>query len=140
LFTDLNGKNKTFIIPLSAMRKEYTFDDSVNLCKNFYSTLIEIESLEKQTILESFLSRLGFESNQFLYFWINAERDSSGKWKWLKSDKEFTFTNWYTSNPYTNSDYNNIYVMTSSTETFGKWVNTPKADTNYVICEHTFEF
>jgi hypothetical protein len=58
----------------------------------------------------------------------------------LKSDKEFNFTNWYTSNPSTNSDYNNIYVHTYSTETFGKWANYPKTGTVYVICEHTFEY
>jgi len=141
LFTDPNGKNKAFLIPVSAMRKQYDFNGSVNLCKNFNSTLIEIESKEKQNLLETFLRQTGIDfKNTFKFFWINAERNSSGKWKWLKSDNEFTFTNWYTNNPVTNSDSNYIYVSTYSTETFGKWGNFPKTVTNHVICEHTFEF
>jgi len=47
LFADPNGKKKAFLIPVSAMINWYSFDESVNLCKNFNSTLIEIESLEK---------------------------------------------------------------------------------------------
>jgi len=139
-FTDVDGKNKAFFIPVDAVRKGYTFDDSVKLCNNFNSTLIEIESKEKQNILESFLKQSRIDFNYFAYFWINVERNSSGKWKWLKSDKEFTFTNWATDNPVSNSDYNNIFVHTYSTETFGKWVNVPKTDKYHVICEHTFEF
>jgi len=136
LFTDRDGKKKTFLIPMSATRNRYNFDDSVNLCKNFNSTLIEIESKEKQNLLETFLRQSGINFKQFYGFWINAERNSSGKWKWLKSDKEFTFTNWYTI-----SDYNYIVVNTYSTETFGKWGNYPKTNTNiHVICEYTFEF
>jgi len=64
-------------------------------------------------------------------FWINAERDSSGKWKSLKSGKELTFTNWTTNFPSTNSDHNYIAVHIFS----GRWVNMPKTDTRYVICE-----
>jgi len=139
-FTDVDGKNKAFIIPLSAMRKSYTFDDSVNLCRDFNSSLIEIDSKEKQIIFESFLRQSGIDFLQFTSFWINAERNYTGKWKWLKSGKEFTFTNWQTSNPYTNSDFNYITVFINSTEKFGKWANIPKIYTNHVICEHNFEF
>jgi len=121
------------------MKNRYNFDNSVNLCKNFYSTLIEIESKEKQNLLKTFLLQSGIDFYQFPNYWINAERDSSGKWKWLKSGKEFTFTNWNPGHPWTNSDYNNIFVRSYSTETFGKWVNTPKTSTTHVICEHTFE-
>jgi len=140
LFTDRDGKKKAFLIPMSAMRKTYNFDDSVNLCKNFNSTLIEIESKEKQNLLETFLRQTGIDFKQFYGFWINAERNSSGKWKWLKSGKEITFTNWATSHPTTNSDRNNINFILDIPERFGKWDNVPKTHTRYVICEHTFEF
>jgi len=145
-FNDENGKSKAFVIPTSAMTKQHTFDDSVSLCKSFNSTLIEIESKEKQIILESFLHRSGVATYPFLWFWINGERDSSGRWKWLKSGKEFTFTNWITGYPDSKSDTssaysdrNNLYACTSAS-VFGKWGNNPKNYTFYALCEHTFEF
>jgi len=105
--------------------------------------------LEKQIILETFLRQSGIDFNQLPYFWINAVRDSSGEWKWLKSGKKFTFTKWYADYPWkgymvnqnTLYDNNYVVVLTYSTEKFGKWFNDRKADTTTnVICEHTFEF
>jgi len=139
LFADPNGKIKAFFIPVATMKNTYTFDDSVNLCKSFNSTLIEIESKEKQNILESFIRQSLIILSEFEYFWINAERDSSGKWKWLESNKEFTFTNWLTNYPVTNPDYDYIVICVYSMMQCCEWGNVPKNITWRVICEYTFE-
>jgi len=147
LFTDVDGKNKAIFIPLGAMKNNYNFDDSVKLCKKFNSDLIEIESSEKQIILESFLSRIDLRSYFFQGFWLNGKRSSdTDTWKWLKSGKEFTFTNYYTDFLYFLSEYDHIIAMAHTSdifgnyypEKFGKWYSVEKTTTTRVICEITF--
>ena len=41
---------------------------------------------------------------------MNGRRDSSGKFKWINSGNEFSFTNWYSDQPNNSSGYDYVYV------------------------------
>jgi hypothetical protein len=64
-----------------------------------------------------FLNQLGLELSRIYDFWLNG---SSGKWKWIKSGKEFTFTDWAPTYPLSMNDYDHLYVKCTSSIT-GAW-------------------
>jgi len=140
LFTDPDGRSKAFIIPYSTMKFSYNFDDSVHLCNEFNSTLIEIQSPEKQIILEEFLRETESKSEIFKRFWINAQKDSTGKWRWLNTGNELPFTNWGPDQPTADDLNNNLIIHIEYKQIYGQWGNIPKTSAVHVICEHTFEF
>ena len=111
------------------------WDEANEICLKYNATLVEINSQQKQTIFELFLGQLGYADNHFEYFWLNAHRNSSGKWKWLRSGNDITFTKWYDSSyPVGSSGYDYIYVH-SYQSYIGKWVNQPITNSVYTVCE-----
>ena len=48
---------KILIYPLKSI-EHFTYSEAVNICQSNNATLIEIESLEKQKIVESFLHQI----------------------------------------------------------------------------------
>ncbi len=49
-FIDDNRKQKAFIIPINKGFDYIDFDEAVNYCSKFNSTLVEIQSQQKQSI------------------------------------------------------------------------------------------
>jgi hypothetical protein len=139
-FIDDNGKQKAFIIPMNENGgyDHMEFNDAANYCAKFDANLVEIQSQRKQSIFESFMMEIGEPFSNTLYnFWINGRRDSSGKFMWINSGNEFSYTNWHSKEPVniTGEDY--VFVSVWSDEEFGKWGADP-IDGNsriYAICE-----
>ncbi len=119
-FFDDNGKQKSFIIPMNEKGRydEMAFNDAVNYCAKFNSTLIELQSQRKQSIFESFMREIGEPfGNTLQWFWMNGRRDSSEKFKWINSGNEFSFNNWDSGNP----DIDNYVLVTvDDNGVFGK--------------------
>jgi hypothetical protein len=145
LFTDSDGKHKalSFHINKTISYSETTWDVAKKICESLNASLVEIQTIEKQLILESFLGQFGFESNKLVYIWLNAHRESSGKWKWITSGKEFTYTNWGKDFPQANSDgSDNGYIAMNfyDKDNFGKWYNTVAKYMRHVVCEIEVNF
>jgi hypothetical protein len=141
-FTDSDGKHKALFSPINKTNPFYrtTWDVAKKTCQSLNASLVEIQTIEKQFILESFLGQLGLESNKLYYIWLNGRRESSGKWKWITSGKQFTYTNWDSRYPITNSGYDYIYISFYNSENFGKWKNRYSTDTNHVLCQIEVNF
>jgi hypothetical protein len=45
-----------------------------------------------------------------LNFWVNAQRDSSGKWKYADNEKEIIYTNWWPNNPHSDEGFDHLAV------------------------------
>ncbi len=139
IFIDDNGKQKSFIIPMNE-KGGYdlmTFNDAVNYCAKLNSTLIELQSQRKQSIFESFMREIGIidiynRTKTLGFFWINGRRDSTGKFKWINSGNEFSFTNWRPGFP--DSD-NYVVVEVYNNDVFSKWSTGSIGGTYNVICE-----
>ncbi len=141
LFTDIDGKRKAFFIPYNEKGdfEVYHWSDASKSCEKFNATLVEVQTLQKQNILEMYVSQLGQESNRMDWFWLNAHRESNGKWKWITSGKEFTHTNWMTDNPKADSGID--YVLFPSRSSYiGKWYTTSSAGNAYPLCEIELSF
>ncbi len=134
LFTDNDGKRKAFILPLNENKEAKSWDDAVKVCANLNSTLVEIDSWHKHFTLQLFFGQLGSQIINMRGFWCNGKRDSSGKFKWMRSGKEITYTNWYSGYPQS-GQYDFIAVELRSDSNFGKIFNTFKTEKFYVVCE-----
>jgi hypothetical protein len=141
LFTDSDGKHKAlfFHINKTSLYGYTTWDEAKKTCESLNASLVEIQTIEKQFILESFLGQFGLESFKLKYIWLNGRRESSGKWKWITSGKQFTYTNWADSRPTTNSGYDYI-LMYFYDYTFGKWYDNPRTSAYHVLCEIEVNF
>jgi len=139
LFTDSDGKRKAFFIPLNEKYVKTSFEEAMSSCNKFNATLVEPKTAQKQQLFETFLGQLGLEGFKMSYFWINAKRDTWGKFRWLSTGEELTFTNWLTSNPHADTGYDYVGISAHESEaniaTFGKWANLPKTYTDFVVCE-----
>ncbi len=121
------------------------FNDAVNYCAKFNSTLVELHSQRKQSTFESFMREIGEPlyvnalTDRLNAFWINGHRDSSGKFKWINSGKEFTYTNWDTefNEPKYNGGYDYVVASVWNNHLFGKWFTQTINFNGYVhaICE-----
>ncbi len=142
LFTDTDGKQKAFFFHINKTDPYgYTSLDEANkTCANFNASLVEIQTLEKQFIFESFFGQFGFETTKLVGMCLNAYREPSGKWKWLKSGKQFTYTNWAANHPSTDNDYNYIYIGFNTKENFGKWATYKSSVSCQVVCEVEVNF
>ncbi len=58
LFTDSDGKQKAFILPLNENKEGKTWDEAVNICAKFNATLVKIDSWQKQFIFQSYLGKV----------------------------------------------------------------------------------
>jgi hypothetical protein len=124
---------------------DMTFTDAVNNCTKFNATLVELQSQQKQSIFESFMREIGepFNTNSTTYdrlnaFWINAHRDSLGRFIWINSGNQFTYTNWDPTHhePNNSSGYDYVVVSVWNNDWFGKWFTDPKDETwVHAICE-----
>jgi hypothetical protein len=136
LFFDSNHNQKILIYPLKS--KSYVnYSEAVNICKSNNATLIEIESLEKQNIIESFLHQI-YNQSIYPHYWLNAFRDSSGTFKWINSGQGFNYQNWYPNTPYSMSSYPNdnyLVIYGYNNIDFGKWYNVLNSYNCNVICE-----
>jgi hypothetical protein len=142
LFTDSDGKHKALFFHInktSPYSSSTTWDDAKKTCKSLNASLVEIQTMEKQFILESFLGQFDLESNRILDIWLNGHRESSGKWKWITSGKEFNYTNWADSQPKTNSGWDYIIMNLYGKDNFGKWYTIDRG-TTYVLCEIEVHF
>jgi len=57
------------------------------------------------------------------FFWLNALKDSSDKFKWMASSEDLSYTNWKEGLP----------------RGFGKWMTTHSFDKNNFFCETYFD-
>jgi hypothetical protein len=143
LFTDSDGKRKAFFIPISekSAYDRQTWDNANKTCAQFDASLVEVQTWQKQFQLETYLGKLGLESNLIYSFWLNGRRDltGTGKWTWVASGKEFEYANWFTDNPRKDLAYDHLAMDFYETY-LGKWYNAPKTYTYFVVCEKEIIF
>jgi hypothetical protein len=142
LFTDSDGKHKALFFPINKPTPfdGITWDVAKKTCQSLNASLVEIQTIEKQFILESFLGQFGLESNKLYFIWLNGHRESSAKWKWITSGKEFTYTNWSKDEPQAKSGHQNIYMNFYAKDHFGKWFASPASGNCHVVCEIEVNF
>jgi hypothetical protein len=133
LFSDSDGNKKAFVLPLTNDYYGRPWKDAVTLCTNLNGTLVEIDSWQKQLLFNSFLGQLGSEGTNYKSFWVHSRKDSSGKWKWIRSGKE-VFSNWHPKYPKSNNDFH-LAITLEPNANFGKFFNPEKKSTSNVICE-----
>jgi hypothetical protein len=137
LFTEMDGRQKAFFIPMSKSDpyERYTWDVANKTCAKFNATLVEVQNWQKQFFLETYLGGLGLESNNLVSFWLNGSKDLAGKWRWLSSGNEFTYTNWFENNP-KKDNYDHL-AMDFSEDYLGKWFNVANTPTftYFAVCE-----
>jgi hypothetical protein len=136
LFTDSDGKHKAFFIPMNEKNAydRQTWDNASKTCAKFEASLVEVNTWQKQFLLETYLGQLGLESSLLYSFWLNGSKDLLGKWHWVSDGREFNYTNWLANNP--RKDVNYDHLAMDFYETYlGKWYNAPKTFTYFVICE-----
>jgi len=70
------------------------------------------------------------------YFWLNAKKES-GIFKWLGSHKELSFTNWAPSHPFTDDNYDGIYIYVTSSgqDNDFKWFSYFRDHKAHFICQ-----
>ena len=77
--------------------------------------------------------------NGYPLFWLNALKDTSGNWKWLRSGNDFTYTNWVYSLDWPNWSGDYVYATNgygAARYKAGTWMNSPNDDIwTYIICE-----
>ena len=138
-FTDSDGKRKAFFIPMNENYEKTTFEEAINACNKYNATLVEPKTAQKQHIFETFLGQFGAESYKMSYLWINAKRDSSGKFRWLSSGQELTYTNWFKNNPDYRSGWDYVHIdahmFDSNIPNFGKWWNSENVKNYNFVCE-----
>jgi len=81
------------------------------------------------------IGQLGTQGINMLGFWINGQRDSSGKWKYVDNGKEITYTNWWPSNPHPDKGSDYLVVGLVANEDFGKIFNLKNDLKYHVVCE-----
>jgi hypothetical protein len=138
LFTDTDGKHKAFFIPINEKRAcgEVKLEEASEICAKFNGTLVEVQTWQKQLILESYLGQLGFLSPSCLnVFWLNGRKDSSGKWKWRNSGRDIAYFNWNQNEPTTKAGDDNLCVRAYDVANFGKWGSHQISGTWKVLCE-----
>jgi len=139
LFKNTDGRQKAFFIPSKDYDKPQSRNDAVNTCKNFNdATLVDMESPAKEFLFLSYLGQLHFQiENSFI--WLNGQKDSSGKWKWISSGNEISYTadkkNWYKGYPTNDTGADYLAMSTSHDDNFGKIFNNVKTEKDLVICE-----
>jgi len=143
LFTDSDGKRKAFFIPMNekSAYERQTWDNANKTCSKFEASLVEVQTWQKQFQLETYLGKLGLQSNLIYSFWLNGHRDlaGTGKWFWTTSGTEFEYTNWFTDNPRKDVTYDHLAMDYYETY-IGKWYNAPKTYTYFVVCEKEILF
>jgi hypothetical protein len=141
LFTDSDGKHKALFFYMNKHSPYFvsTRDEANKTCESLNASLVEIQTIEKQFILESFSGQFGLQSDRLGYILVNGHRESSGKWKWITSGKEFTFTNWADGHPKTNSSNDYIFINFYNKD-FGKWYDTYATFPSYVVCQIEVHF
>jgi len=143
LFTDSDGKHKALFFHINktnAFNGHASWDSAKKSCESLNASLVEIQTVEKQFILESFLGQFGGESNKLVVIWLNGHRESSGKWKWITSGKEFTYTNWGSGAPTAVGGNDYIYMHFDNVDNFGKWYNYVATGPFHVVCEIEVNF
>ncbi len=142
LFTDSDGKHKALFLHINKTTPYgwATWDEANKTCKSLNASLVEIQTIEKQFILESFSGQFGLESDKLLDFWLNGHRESSGKWKWITSGKEFTYTNWGNGYPTTKSGWDYMFINFYNRDLFGKWIDDPNSTSIHTVCEIEVHF
>jgi hypothetical protein len=137
LFTEIDGRQKAFFIPMSNKDpyERYTWDVANKTCAKLNATLVEVQNWQKQFFLQTYLGGLGLESSNLVSFWLNGAKDTFGKWRWLSSGNEFTYTNWFQNNP-KRDNYNHLAIDFYQ-DNLGKWFNvaTTSTFTYFAVCE-----
>jgi hypothetical protein len=141
-FKNTNGKQMAFLIPIRENRKPSNFTDAIKTCARFKSKLVEVLTLEKQIILNLFLNQIWSSmsgKHAILYFWLNAEKNSSGNFIWKNSNSTVSYQNWYNYKNVTYPSGSGAYLATwmNENDNFGTWVNKGVGDFSYVICEYS---
>jgi len=143
IFTDSKNRRQVFIIPRETLNQNrfisnYTWDEANTICSKYNSTLVEIETNEKQGELDIFLKQVVYKytNSQFIWFWLYGKKES-GKIKWLKSNKELSFTNWGINEPDIRADFDHITMLAHlSGEYFSnKWYLFSRMSSKDIICE-----
>ncbi len=144
LFTDSDGKRKALFFPTTKPRpfKKVSVFEAIYICDYFNAELPEVQTEEKQFILESFMGQFGLSlvSNNISSVWLLGGKHSDGKWMWLYSNEQFTFNNWQNGYPIDGSvviDAN----FENDINTFGKWrSHSDGYSTASVVCEKEVNF
>jgi hypothetical protein len=140
LFTDSDGKHKALFLYISKTDpfiRWATWGVAKRTCESLNASLVEIQTKEKQFILESFLGQFGIESNKLHKIWLNGHRESSGKWRWITSGKQITYTNWADSQPEAKIGYDYITIKSNEYK-FGEWYSDEFFA--HVVCEIEVHF
>jgi hypothetical protein len=135
-FNDTDGKHKALIYPLIENKKDLTWDKATQICRNFNFSLVEIESSNKQIVVNSFSNQISYSLNKdYFDIWLNARQVSTGQFRWLRSNATVNYTNWEDRVPtFTNGD-DYISINYEPKSRFGFW-NIRKNDyTSNFICE-----
>jgi hypothetical protein len=140
LFTDTDGKQKAFLIPLNENKEGKTLEEAMKICEDYNSTLVEINCWQKHLIFESFLGQLGTLGYNLRTFWIDGQKGSSGEWKWMSSGKVITYFNWFPGYPENENEHDGLVVKLEADENFCKFQNQPKTANFHIVCEIVFNF
>jgi hypothetical protein len=141
--TKLN-KHKALMIPLKENKIKSTWDQANTVCSKYNTHLVYIDTFEKQNIVYTFFNQIGLDlDSNWNSFWLNAEGDGKGNWKWIKeggSLQSFDALNW--ENHATKTDYAKnrlVFLLTKLDFSFGRWNSVDENSTNYVFCEFEVE-
>src|SRR6266487_4285953 len=70
-FTDDNKNRKMLVIPRNEDEKWATWEKSQEICNKHNASLVDIESQQKQLILEAFLGQFGKQYEYGDWFWTS---------------------------------------------------------------------
>jgi hypothetical protein len=133
-FNDTDGKHSALIFPLVENKSTSFRNETINTCGKFNSTLVEIKSWYKQNIVSSFLAEIRASTNvgNIDFVHLNGHQVSEKKFNWLRSNSEFSYTNWY--NGYPNA-YEYVGMTLPTDRDFGKWITLTQDSQANVFCE-----
>jgi hypothetical protein len=140
LFTETDGEQKAFFIPINENKDRKTWDEAVAVCATYNSSLVEIDSWHKHFVFTSFMGQLGILGHILSSFWINGQKDYSGQWKWMTSGNEITYFDWFPSYPKNEKYFDYLAVQLEGDENFCKFFNSPQKYEFHVVCETDVNF
>ncbi len=140
LFTETDGKQKAFFIPLNENKDRKTWDEATAVCATYNSSLVEIDSWQKHLVFTSFMGQLGILGHILSSFWLNGQKDYSGQWKWMTSGNEITYFDWFPSYPKNDKYFDYLAVQLEGDENFCKFFNSQQTNEFHVVCETDVDF
>jgi len=135
IIPDQGKRLQIFIFP--SQQASSSWDNAKKLCEDaYFASLVEIESLTKQSNVLSFLKQINEPSS----FWLGGSKGSDGKFRWLKNLTEIpdSSPNWETSQSSGNGT--RIWIYNTKDVRQGKWVSGADTENRGVMCEASFSY